>query len=197
MNRLRYFYLFLVLTTLLAFISGCNQNSSENIKPPSPTPQQTAKSPALPSPAPTSAKSTDSPEAGAKEGSEQNKTKYEVAGIDDAAALEKFVVELQGYLSKDDKDKIASLVSYPIKVRLDGKTAKTIKDKQEFINNYDKVFYPEYKAAMISAPNKDLFARDQGVMMEPKEAGVGGNLWISPADLNSKELRIVAINNDR
>jgi hypothetical protein len=194
MIKLRYFYFFLVLTTLFALISGCNQTSPENSKPAA-TPQQTTKSPASPSPTP--AKSTDSSEAGTKEGSAQNKNKYEVAGIDDADALEKFVAQLQGYLSKDDKEKIASLISYPIKVRLDGKTANTIKNKQEFINNYDKVFYPEYKAAMISGPNKDLFVRDQGVMLEPKTEGVGGNLWIGPAELNSKDFRIIAINNDR
>src|SRR5689334_9848508 len=108
MIKLRYFYFFLVLTTLLALISGCNQTSPDNSKPPATTPPQTTKSPALPSPSPTPAKSADSSEAGTKEGSASNKTKYEAAGIDDAAALEKFVMELQGYLAKDDKEKIAS-----------------------------------------------------------------------------------------
>lgn len=106
------------------------------------------------------------------------------------AEIEKFVTEVQGYMADNDKEKLAQVINYPIKVKIKGQSV-SITNKDELIKNYDDIFTPEYKDSIIKAYPKNLFGNYQGVMvMLP-----GGlfNLWIN-VDSNSN-LKIIAINN--
>lgn len=106
--------------------------------------------------------------------------------------LENFVVEIQGYIANGNKEKLSEQMIYPINVNVDGTRTK-IKNKDEFIKNYDRIFHSEYKREMIRATTRYLFANAEGIMF-----GEGSyNLWINEITSNDGKARlaIVAINN--
>lgn len=101
--------------------------------------------------------------------------------------VNKFVDQLQQYVINGDREKIADLITYPINVNIYGQTSK-IKDKQDFIEYYDKIFTSSFKEAIKNAYTRYLFANWQGVMFGENAY----NIWIN--EINS-ELTIIGINN--
>lgn len=106
--------------------------------------------------------------------------------------VENFVNNIQSYIKSDNKEQLAELVAYPISVKIKDKYAN-IQNKDEFIKNYDKIFYPKYKEAMSTAYTKYLFVNYKGIMFG---SGVQ-NMWINDVtpDNGSPELLITAVVN--
>ena len=62
-----------------------------------------------------------------------------------------FLLEIQESLRTDDKEKLASLVYYPITIyQFEGSNDKEIQDAEEFIANYEKIVTPEWKDIVLS-----------------------------------------------
>src|SRR5262245_57901189 len=82
--------------------------------------------------------------------------KYSVAGIDNDAAVETFLHNLQEAVSKGDRVKVAAMIAYPIKVRVGGRK-EVISKKSDLLKKYDSVFKPKVKEAISRQKVSDLF----------------------------------------
>jgi hypothetical protein len=103
-----------------------------------------------------------------------------------------FLLEIQDSLRTDNKEKLASLVYYPITIRLEGDNDKEIQNAEKFIANYEKIVTPEWKEIILSQEPARLFTNWQGVMVSR------GELWFTAICTDSScqesELYIVTIN---
>ncbi|MEG3130276.1 hypothetical protein SC171_18875 [Pantoea cypripedii] len=105
-----------------------------------------------------------------------------------------FFDKLQKAVADKDSKTIASLVDYPITVYVN-KRKTNIKNAQDFIRVYDKVFDKKFSDIILEKKYSDLFVRDTGVMV-----GDAGELWYSgictKKDCSKFVIRIIAINNN-
>jgi hypothetical protein len=114
----------------------------------------------------------------------QKESKYAVAGIDDAEAVDKFFLELKKAVEKDERDKVILLVDYPINVLIKGRRTR-LRNKAELLKNYDSIFNKNVKQALAKA-SAPSFVNYQGVMIGD------GEIWFN---LIKDKLKITAINN--
>ena len=120
---------------------------------------------------------------------ENTSNKFSVAGINNEVIVKSFLYRLQQAVNRNDKIFIASLVDYPIRVKINNKLVR-IKGRSEFISKYFDIINKRIKLAICSQEYEKIFVSWQGVMI-----GLHGEVWISPNFDNSNELRISAINN--
>ena len=113
--------------------------------------------------------------------------KYSVAGIDDDAAVGRFLHDLQEAVSKNDRARVASMIAYPIKVRV-GRHRAVVRNRSDLLKKYDLVFTQKVKEALKKQQTADLFVNWQGVMIGD------GEIWFNQA-VGGKLLKITAINN--
>ncbi len=104
-------------------------------------------------------------------------TSWDIAGITDVKGLKLFIKQLQQWTITNDKEKLASVVQYPIH--------KTIKSKAALIANYDSVFTKQVQLSFATVNFNQLFRNAQGVMTN------GGRVWIGQI---GKDFKIIAIN---
>jgi len=107
-------------------------------------------------------------------------TPWEMAGIDDPVALKKFLKKLQIWVKNDQRDSVASVMSYPFDK---GK----IKNAEAFKSKYDKYFTAKVKDALQQQNFSQIFRNYHGAMI-----GSEGNIWIYKTE---KSFKISAINN--
>ena|SRR5258708_3931651 len=117
----------------------------------------------------------------------QKVNKYEVAGIDDAAAVEKFFHNLQEAMARGDRVRIASMVSYPITVMIAGRKVR-LRNRAEFLRRYNVAINLRVKHAVAGQNVENLFVNYQGVMIGD------GEIWFNQPS-RSKLIKIIAINN--
>jgi len=118
--------------------------------------------------------------------------RYAVAVTKSDQDVENFINQIKSYVVSDNNKMLAELVTYPINAKINDKVAK-IQNKDDFIKNYDQIFYPDYKQVISNAYTKYLFANWQGIMF-----GEGSyNIWINEMTPNGSKpkLMITAINN--
>ncbi len=104
-----------------------------------------------------------------------------------------FLLEIQDSLRTDDKEKLASLVYYPITIyRFEGNNDKEIQNAKEFIANYEKIVTPKWKEIILSQEPARLFTNWQGAMVSR------GELWFTAVCLDKScqdtKLYIITIN---
>jgi len=104
-----------------------------------------------------------------------------------------FLLEIQDSLRTNDKEKLASLVHYPITInQFDGNTDKEIQNAEEFVANYEKIVTPEWKEIILSQEPAKLFTNWQGIMISR------GELWFTAIctdeSCQDSRLYIVTIN---
>jgi hypothetical protein len=117
----------------------------------------------------------------------QQSNKYAVAGIDDATAAEKFFLDLQTIVAKDDRQAVANAINYPITVKVKGRRVK-LRSKAELLRQYAVVFNQQVKQALAKQQASDLFVNYQGVMIG------NGQIWFNQLP-NNKGFKIIAVNN--
>lgn len=125
-------------------------------------------------------------------GVEYGKRYAETVGTESDQDVENFVSKVQSYVVNDNKEQLSEQISYPITVNINSKVTK-IQNKDDFIKNYDQIFYPKYKQIIGNAFTKYMFANWQGIMFGENS----NNIWINevtPTGGKSK-LMITAINN--
>lgn|GEM_PF-1687734 len=105
--------------------------------------------------------------------------------------VEKFINDIQSYVKNDNKEQLAELIAYPVKVKVDNEYIN-IENKDDFIKNYSKIFDPKYKEVISTAYAKYLFVNYQGIMF----GGNTQNMWINDVttDGGSPRLLITALN---
>ena len=104
---------------------------------------------------------------------------------------QQFVIRLQNALRANDKNWLASHISYP--ARYFGRRRLLIRNKAWFVRNFRSVIDAKLRAAVVAQDPRSLFENWQGVM-----GGEGlHNIWIRDAsggDGSQPRYRIVTIN---
>jgi hypothetical protein len=109
--------------------------------------------------------------------------RYEVAGAKDDETVHRGALRFWNAVARGDKETAAASIRYPIKVRV-GAAVRSIRSRQELISNYDAIFPSAYRQAIAAALPRNMFARDQGIMLG------NGQVWFGP------DGRVIALNND-
>src|SRR5262245_60685296 len=120
--------------------------------------------------------------------------RFAVAGITEAEARSMFET-LQTALRSDDRETVAGLVEYPLRVNSAG-THRLISDHGQLLSDFASVFTSRIRQQVLAQQFNQLFVNWQGVMV------ANGALWFSgicdPASragtCKSTGVRIVAIN---
>ena len=109
---------------------------------------------------------------GRYEGSE----KYGVAGAlkKDDAVIESCIPTLQELLRRDDAETLSGMMVYPLPADV-GSGLTFVKDRQEFVELYPRIFTPTRKREIMKLKNTDVFDTCDGL-----EAGRG--LWLCIAN---------------
>jgi hypothetical protein len=101
---------------------------------------------------------------------------WAIAGITNPKAFKDFYMIFRNIVKLNDKDQIANYINFPL---------GSIKDEESFIKNYEKIFTPAVRNAVLSQKIRQLFRDQRGVM-------IGDNMiWFK--EIN-KEYRIVTLN---
>jgi len=85
-------------------------------------------------------------------------------------------------VKRGDKETVASLIHYPITVEL-ASARRRIHSRKELVDSYDAIFSVAYRDAIGNALPRDMFARDQGIMLDD------GIVWFG------SDGRVKALNN--
>lgn len=115
-----------------------------------------------------------------------NKGKYEIAGIKNDKAFEKMVRQLKMLVEKDNKEKVAYYINYPLRVNSKAETI-IINNIDEFIKSYDSIITDNVKKALLNQKIDNLFVNYQGVMVG------NGQIWFG-VDHTSGKVGVIAFN---
>lgn len=99
--------------------------------------------------------------------------RYAPAGVQDDNLIHWNALQFWNAVKSADKATVASLIAYPINVGISGGT-KRLNSLKELIANYDAVFSTRYREAIANAVPRNMFVRDQGVMLG------NGEVWFGP-----------------
>jgi len=123
---------------------------------------------------------------------QQDEGRFAVAGLKERE-VEVFFKSFKDAIAKDDKRKVAAMVSYPIRVYLRSDRAVKIVNSARFIKFYDQIFDEKFKRLIAETEFKDLWAKFSGV------ATPRGEIWINGIVKNPKfeddyVIKITALN---
>jgi hypothetical protein len=88
-------------------------------------------------------------------------------------ALESFIVTLKKAIANNDKIWITDHIFYPLKVRISEKSTLDIKNRNQLLLQYDKIFTLALKLKISSTFSFNLFNNYQGVMLGD------GQIWVN------------------
>ena len=102
-----------------------------------------------------------------------------------------FLLIIQDSLRTDNREKLASLIHYPITISMLDESELKIENAAEFIANYEKIVIPEWKALVLAQEPAELFSNWQGAMVHR------GELWFTAVCIDeaceNSQFYIVAI----
>jgi len=128
--------------------------------------------------------------------SQQNEGRFAVAGLKERE-VEIFFNSFKEALAKNDKRKVAGMMSYPINAYLVPPDCRDrsvkIVNRARFIKLYDRIFDEKFKHLIATTEFKDLWAKFSGV------ATPRGEIWINGIVKNPKfedeyEIKITSLN---
>lgn len=96
---------------------------------------------------------------------------FAAAGINNPTAFVKMFETAKAAIAASDKKAVAELILFPLQVN--GEQPVKIASKVDFIESYDQIITESVKDALAAQTVKDLFVRDQGVMVETVSCGSG------------------------
>lgn len=108
--------------------------------------------------------------------------RYSEAGVANDAAFEKAVQKFRKAVLDRKKKAVAAQVAFPVEANIDGKE-KSIKDAEEFLANYDKIFHDGFYEKIKQSVPHNMFVRHDGIMLGE------GEIWFG------SDGRVTAINN--
>lgn len=132
---------------------------------------------------------------------EARKTRYWVAGVDDGDLFASFYQSMREALAKKNKAAVCNMFQYPLSVRWNGNfkrrvTTRTYRNQQELLANYNTIFTPKITALFVENPEKDLWCKDEGIMLG------GGLVWLTNVQLvkvagkPTYQIKAMVINDD-
>ena len=104
-----------------------------------------------------------------KAASEGNCTHPDPATRPECPGAIAFLAKVQDALKRHDREAVASRVRYPLLVTADGKMH--IRSRAQFLADYDRVFTPKVRAAILKANADDVWGNANGFMVS------GGVIW--------------------
>ena len=111
---------------------------------------------------------------------------FAVAGIGDDAAVGRFLAELQREVAAGQREQVAALAAYPLRVNT-GKRHVILRTQKALLSAYDRVFNPEVRKALAAQKAETLFVNAQGVMVGD------GEIWFGKV-AGEDSLRILSVN---
>jgi hypothetical protein len=109
-------------------------------------------------------------------------------GPEKAKLARAFLSELKSAVEQDQRSKVANMIRFPLKVGTPKKRF-VIKDREEFLYNYDHILTAKVKAKIgDEMSSKCLFANWQGYMVGD------GEVWFT--EMTSGALKIISFNID-
>lgn len=102
----------------------------------------------------------------------QQEGRFNAAGLSDQE-VETFFLSFRDAVSARDKKKVASLISYPLKIYISPGRTRTIRNRAEFVKAYDRIIDEELQQFIVKTEVKDLWAKWTGV------ATPRGEIWFS------------------
>lgn len=100
--------------------------------------------------------------------------RYSPAGASDDAPIDRNALRFWRAVAANDRATVASLIRYPIRARIGG-ASTAIPDPAALISHYDAIFSPAFRAAIAAALPRNMFVRDQGVMLGHGEVWFGSD----------------------
>lgn len=85
------------------------------------------------------------------------------------------MADLQQRVKAGDKEKVADLVAYPVRVNQDAGKHRIVRDRATFVRDYDQIITPKVASEVLAADARKLFCNHQGVMLG------SGVIWVGEA----------------
>lgn len=106
-------------------------------------------------------------------------------GPETAKAARAFLAEFQTAVRANNKQKIASMISYPVNIIRNGKRGR-IRDRQIFLARYDSIFSERLRKVILDQSAHCLFGNANGEMIG------NGEVWFS--EMGDGSVKIITIN---
>jgi hypothetical protein len=110
----------------------------------------------------------------------------------DNSAYENFVTRLQTAIRANDRGAVIKLIGFPLRVNSSGRS-RFYPNARSVQRDFDRIFTPRVRQAILVQRPAQLFTRDQGAMIGD------GEIWFDHSCLNSRctalgPVRITAVN---
>lgn len=116
----------------------------------------------------------------------------QLMGADSHNQYHQFFLTFQRAVSHQDKQQVASMLSYPITTQVAGRD-RILLNKKDFLAVYDKIFTHSLQDVVRHQRYEKLFANSDGVMI-----GEQGEIWFSgvcqQTSCSSPAIKIIRIN---
>ena len=111
---------------------------------------------------------------------------YRVAGFSDPRVVHQFIRDLQRELRTGEREAVARLARYPLKVNGRG-TVSALEGPSTVLASFERVFTESVAGEILKCPAQRLHCTSEGVMIG------GGSVWIAP-EPGTGEPRITLVN---
>lgn len=123
-------------------------------------------------------------------GSETKQTGgFAIAGIGNPSGALEFLQKLQGAVAGDDREKVLSMVAFPVPDSRSGQP-DLISNSEELLKRYDQIFTSHTKQVLARQKGEDLYVDESGVAIG------SGEIWFNQVP-NSNEFKIIGFNAGR
>jgi hypothetical protein len=96
-----------------------------------------------------------------------------------------FLARLQGAVRANDRSAIVGLISFPLRVNYKS-GARSYRDARSVERDFDRIFTPQVRRAILNQSPDRIFSRDIGAMVGD------GELWFD--HISPGQVRIIAVN---
>lgn len=117
-----------------------------------------------------------------------DQSRFHVAGIDDDQEVSDFLDTIKQAVAQDNREKIASLIRYPMGIYDGGELIRTYPNSASVLENYDSIVTDQVKSTLSTTNFDGLFVTQEGVMVGQ------GQIWFNQIDGDMKIMVIQNIN---
>ena len=100
-----------------------------------------------------------------------------------------FFSNFQEGIRHADRAAVSAMIGYPLRVRLDGKTA-LIRNKRQLLQNYDRVFDAAVRCAILAARTSDVWGNWRGFTVSR------GAVWWERSAVPDSPFKLITVNNE-
>ena len=100
--------------------------------------------------------------------------RYAPAGASDDALVHRNAQRFWEAVKRDDRKGVAATIAYPLRVNLAAGKARRYRNASALLADYDTLFTPRLRESIANAMPRNMFVRDQGIMLG------SGEVWFGP-----------------